>query len=549
MVSSTSTLLGFFRFATVPLGSDDQRAFFQQRLALFAKLLFVLTIFPFLITPPLLVFFRKESMDIFFRPYRLINVAITLVSLAIWQICRKGTRSLDLLYALDAGGMFFLGAGPALMILWIAPHYRPELVIMQAITYILVGRAALIPSTPLRTFLISLKVALPLVPMTYIVHSLKGESTAVVSPGFATVLIAFWCSVAIAATTVLSQVIYGLQQRVREAMKLGQYTLEEKIGEGGMGAVYKASHAMLRRPTAVKLLPADKAGATTIARFEREVQLTSRLTHPNTVAIFDFGRTPDNIFYYAMEYLEGLTLEELVGHGGPVAPGRGIHILEQVAGALAEAHEKGIVHRDVKPANIILCERGGQPDVAKVVDFGLVKELGAQESTMLSNVNTITGTPLYLSPEAIKAADTVGPKSDLYALGAVGYFLLTGVHAFDAPTLVEVCSHHLHTRPTPPAERLGRAVPADLEAIVYACLEKDPARRPASAESVHDALLACADAGQWTTPRARQWWREHEEMVVSLRSGKGGALPSPGFQTTIAVDLRERMVDAADLQS
>ena len=199
----------------------------------------------------------------------------------------------------------------------------------------------------------------------------------------------------------------ALQKATLAARKLGQYALEEKLGAGGMGTVYKARHAMLRRPTAVKLLDVDKMSDTAIARFEREVQLTSGLTHPNTVAVFDYGRTPDGIFYYAMEYLEGMNLDDLVKRYGPLPEARLVYILRQVCGALAEAHAAGLVHRDVKPANIFLTNRGGLHDFVKVLDFGLVKSFDGEETANLTSANAMAGTPLYASPEAISQPDQV----------------------------------------------------------------------------------------------------------------------------------------------
>ena len=307
---------------------------------------------------------------------------------------------------------------------------------------------------------------------------------------------------------IVSRVVHGLQTQVREAMQLGQYTLESKLGEGGMGAVYRARHAMLRRPTAVKLLPPDKAGEQAIRRFEREVQQTSRLTHPNTVAIFDYGRTEDGVFYYAMEYLDGISLEDLVARFGPQSEGRTIHLLRQVADALSEAHGMGLVHRDIKPDNILLCERGAVPDVVKVVDFGLVKDVATSDDPNLTTTDTVQGTPLYLAPEALTDPDAIDPRADLYALGAVAYYLLTGETLFEG-NVVEVLGHHLHTRPTPPSERLGSAIDPKLEAIVLRCLAKKPSDRFGSAAELGDALAECAAASAWTRLDGRDWWAAH----------------------------------------
>jgi serine/threonine-protein kinase len=290
---------------------------------------------------------------------------------------------------------------------------------------------------------------------------------------------------------------------------MGQYTLGEKIGEGGMGAVYRAHHAMLRRPTAIKLLPPEKAGADNILRFEREVQLTASLSHPNTVVIFDYGRTMEGVFYYAMEYLDGINLDQLVTADGPQPPGRVIRIMSQVSGALAEAHQIGLVHRDIKPANIILCERGGVPDVAKVVDFGLVKRFRPDDDGMTVAVTaeqTLLGTPLYMAPEALTGSGEIDARSDLYALGAVGYLLLTGTPVFQGRSVVEICAHHLHTPPEPPSRRLGRPIPLDLEETVLRCLAKSPDDRPPSALALRDRLLHLRLADAWSDDDAARWW-------------------------------------------
>ncbi len=281
--------------------------------------------------------------------------------------------------------------------------------------------------------------------------------------------------------------------------RFGPYTLDEKIGEGGMGVVFRARHELLRRPTAVKLLAADRAREEDLRRFEREVQLTSLLTHPNTISIYDFGRTPEGSFYYAMEYVDGCDLETLVQREGSQDPARVAHLLAQLASALSEAHRAGLVHRDVKPANVMVCDRGGALDVVKVLDFGLTKEMGGSDVTR-TDEHRIVGTPLYLSPEAVVAPESVDARSDLYALGAVGYFLLTGTAPFAGENPVDVCFQHLHATPVPPSERLGAEVPAVLEALILECLEKSAERRPASAADVEARLAPLA--AEWTRERA-----------------------------------------------
>jgi eukaryotic-like serine/threonine-protein kinase len=293
---------------------------------------------------------------------------------------------------------------------------------------------------------------------------------------------------------------------------------------------------MLRRPTAIKLLLPDRAGKDALTRFEREVRRTAMLTHPNTVTIFDYGRTTDGVFYYAMELLEGASLDEIVEVDGPQPEERVIHLLEQAAGSLAEAHDAGLIHRDVKPANILVVDRGGISDLVKVVDFGLVKDVGlggrgeATSEPALTMANTITGTPLYIAPETVTAPETVDARTDVYALGAVGYWLLTGTHVFGGKSILEVVGHHLHSVPDPPSTRLDAAVAADLETVLLACLAKRPEDRPASAHVLRERLRACAAAGRWTNARAAHWWAVHRHQ---LRSGGAGASP-PGA----AVDSR-----------
>ncbi|MGI9456594.1 MAG: serine/threonine protein kinase, partial [Aeoliella sp.] len=304
-----------------------------------------------------------------------------------------------------------------------------------------------------------------------------------------------------------------LQRQAREAAiearQLGQYQLEEKLGEGAMGVVYKGRHAMLRRPTAIKLLNTDKVTDASIGRFEHEVQITSHLNHPNTIAIYDYGRTPEGVFYYAMEYLDGIDLQQLVDTYGPQSSGRVIYILRQICGSLYEAHSTGLVHRDIKPANIMLNRRGGEGDVVKVLDFGLVK---AQDKGQGGDQQheSMAGTPLYMSPEAIQLPGSVDACSDLYAVGAVGYFLLTGQLVFEATDLAELCRMHTSEPPTPPSTRLGQPIPQELEYAILACLEKSRAKRPQTARDLANLLGRCPTADDWSIDDADQWWARHE---------------------------------------
>jgi eukaryotic-like serine/threonine-protein kinase len=490
-------------FSSVPENSDEGRAFLQQRLALFGKS----TFFFFVAVIALgMTIVGSISPGVFGRlrapPYHI--TAVLGVGIA-WLVCRRGERSQRVLVALDAAILVLSGTGVAMTLLIAPAEILPGVPATLGVTHLLIAHAIIVPTEWRWTLLVSALAAAPTVILILVVGA-DGLGTL---PGVFEAwsgLLALWCGVAAVVAAWTSHVIFGLRRRVVEARKLGQYTLEERIGEGGMGVVYRARHAMLRRPTVVKLLPPEKAGDANLARFEREVQHTSLLSSPNTVAVFDYGRTPDGTFYYAMELLDGIDLEKLVADAGPQPPARVIHILAQVCAALAEAHEAGLVHRDVKPGNIMLCRHGGAFDVAKVLDFGLVKDLGDAAAAKLSHAGALLGTPLYLSPEALSTPEKVDARADLYAVGAVGYFLATGRPVFEGRTIAELCAHHLCTTPEPPSTH--HPVPADLEAVILACLEKSPAARPPDARTLRARLLACAGAGGWTEADARAWWRD-----------------------------------------
>ena len=309
-----------------------------------------------------------------------------------------------------------------------------------------------------------------------------------------------------------THVINTLRAEAFEARQLAQYRLGDRLGAGGMGEVYRAEHRLLKRPCAIKLIRRDRSGdPSLLARFEREVHATAALSHPNTVEIYDYGRTEDGAFYYVMEYLPGLSLADLVDRHGPLPPGRAVYLLRQACGALAEAHAVGLVHRDLKPANLFSARRGGRYDVTKVLDFGLVQApAGSEDSdSNLSRQGMVLGTPQYMAPEQAAGDRRLDGQCDLYALGAVAYFLLTGLAPFEGLGPVATMAAHLH-KPVEPPSRRRPGLPADLEAVILRCLAKAPAARYAGAEALEAALAACACAADWDAPRAERWWHEAE---------------------------------------
>jgi len=448
----------------------------------------------------------------FITPNRIAYEVALIVLLLSWRRCRGPRMATSTLHFFDAALTIAISSCWG-MLGW-GPGTSYPVSLAMPVTHTLIGRSAVVPSTFRRTLWISSVAILPTV-LVIATHPLLEPSASVDRARIS--LAISWCVVAVAVAALNSRTLYGLRKEISEVRQLGQYTLEEKIGEGGMGVVYRATHAMLRRPAAIKLLLKERASEADLVRFEREVQFTSRLAHPNTVSIFDYGRTSEGVFYYAMEYLDGMDLERLVNAEGPLEGPRVIHILAKVCGALTEAHALGLIHRDIKPANIVLTERADEPDVVKVVDFGLVRTLGGNQRASDLSI-AIVGTPLYLAPEAATSPDTVDGRADLYALGAVAYFLLTGTAVFEAATVVEMCSKHLLEQPTAPSKRLGRDLPADLEALVLACLAKDRDARPASAAALRTALLRCKDAERYDPETARDWWKGRGAELRASRS-------------------------------
>jgi serine/threonine-protein kinase len=519
-----------------PTGSEAGREFNQSRVSLYFSVISGISLVFFLLHNTLEVLSNNLTFaQVFSFPLNHWHLGAVALAGLLGFATRRGEWSPTALAWIDVTGSVAVLACDDMMgsvLLGVnAPHF--DLVLTLAYVLLQMTRAVIVPSTVRRTILVCILGAVPLMLMGWLLARYAPDGWSAKRTMYAPLYVALWCLDAAIPAALASSVIYGLRQQVRRASQLGQYTLEERIGEGGMGTVYRARHAMLRRPTAVKLLRPERTGEQALIRFEREVQLTSRLTHPNTVSIYDYGRTADGVFYYAMEYLDGLDLQRLVDVDGPQDPARVVHLLAQVCRALNEAHGLGLIHRDVKPANIILCEHGGVADVVKVVDFGLVKTFGGTDAT-LSGSDVIVGTPHFLAPEAIRSGSSVDIRSDLYAVGAVGYFLIAGRYVFDGDSALEVCGHHLHTQPAPLSTRTTRRVPSELEDLILRCLAKNPEQRPQTALALLQQLLACGTPA-WTDEQARAWWAQRREAGLTK-----AAQPLSRTPTLLEVDVRAR---------
>jgi serine/threonine-protein kinase len=320
----------------------------------------------------------------------------------------------------------------------------------------------------------------------------------------------------VGAAVVISGVVTKLGQQVTRAREMGSYQLGELLGRGGMGEVYKATHRMLARPAAIKLIRTEMLGAVddeaaklAITRFRREAEAAANLRSQHTVELYDFGVTEDGTLYLVMEFLDGMDLETMVRENGPLPAGRVIHILRQVCDSLEEAHERGLVHRDIKPANIYLGQVGLRHDFVKVLDFGLVKEVSSISDETLATIpgQMALGTPAYMAPE-MALGETVDGRADIYALGCVAYFLLTGQLVFEAEKAFQMIAKHLQSTPIPPSERTDQPLSPELERLILKCLAKDPDNRPGSAAQLTEALEWIPSDG-WGEEQAKNWWSAH----------------------------------------
>ncbi len=435
------------------------------------------------------------------------NLLVVFLSGATWGVTRW--RRLAVVSRLRVGTAYLLVIALLVSLTDHADHFwvnghRPNGI--PWVSALILTFPVIIPMRPHRALLLGLGMAATS-PLAMISHRyLLGYST----PNSTVLFESFPFLFALVAGYT-ARIMQQLGSEVGHARQLGAYTLKSQIGAGGMGEVWSASHRYLARPAAIKLVNALAAGSSQRAlpeRFEREAQATAALKSPHTVQVYDFGVSDDGRLYYAMELLEGTDLDSLVKHHGAQPPERVVHWLRQVCHSLAEAHENGLVHRDIKPANLFVCRYGREDDFIKVLDFGLVS-LNLPESaprTALTGTGHIIGTPSCMAPEMATNGHRVDGRSDLYSLGCVAYFLLTGHHVFAATSAIETVAGHV-TKPAPPPSKAAlQAIPEELDRIVLSCLEKRPQSRPQSADELSAMLERCPLAEPWTPLRARNWW-------------------------------------------
>jgi serine/threonine-protein kinase len=533
------------------LDSSSGLGFVRERLALIGKTLFLVSFGFYLFLLASLTLIGGAPFAAVLRgPVALGHLCASLTMALLWLLATRAKLSLWSLGALDA--VSFAVAGVFLSFMTIEDEGQ-ILQVLLALTVTVMVRAILMPSRPGRTMLLSALVFLP----TVVVCIARHHPT-VFLPGFSpgyqklhmTLNTVLWSVLGTTLATIVSRVLYGLRQQVAEASELGQYLLEQKIGGGGMGEVWRARHRLLIRPAAIKLVRQRALGTMSgdpellVRRFEREARATAALTSPHTVQLYDFGVTEDGRLYYVMELLDGLDLDTLVRQHGPLPAERVVHLLRQVCSALQDAHANGLVHRDIKPANVVVSRAGTIFDFVKVLDFGLVKLDTARDTDRellkLSTEDSWSGTPGYMAPEVVLGTAGTDHRVDLYALGCVAYWLLTGMLVFEGENAMQVMMQHVQAQPRRPSHRVDRPIPAALEDLVMQCLEKDPARRPAGAEVVRERLEAVPLTAMWTAERAEQWWAMHRPRPRDARPVADVLLSHEGHELRIGPRVRPR---------
>ena len=528
------------------LDTSNGLDFVRERLALVAKTLFLVSFafYLFLLGSMVLVG-GAPFLAVVRGPVAMGHLAASSTMALLWLLATRSGHSRRSLGALDAIGFI---VAPGFLSIMTLNEEGQILQVLLALTVTVMIRAILVPSRPGRTMLLTALAFLP----TVIVCIARHHPTELL-PGFSpsyqkqymTLNTVLWSVLGITLATISSRVTYGLRRQVAEANELGQYVLEEKIGGGGMGEVWQARHRLLIRPAAIKLIRPQMSGdaGLLLRRFEREARATAALKSPHTVQLYDFGATDDGRLYYVMELLDGVDLDTLVRQYGPLPAERVVHLLRQVCSSLQDAHVNGLVHRDIKPANIVVSRAGTTFDFAKVLDFGLVKldtDRKGEDDVKLTSEGSAGGTPAFMAPEVVLGVADTDHRVDLYALGCVGYWLLSGKLVFAGKSAVEVMFHHAHTPPSRPSTRSELPIPASLEDLVMDCLEKDPARRPASAEAVSAGLAAVALESPWTVERAERWWEMHRPLPPGARRAAEVLLSQEGRELRIGPRVRPK---------
>ena len=479
---------------------------------LYAFVFFMAGIFPMLLVP--------ADLALFLSGFRYWAPPVIAIAVALLVGLVLGSKRLSLARAMTIGLVFEIAGGYGIA----AAEFTDPLVDLhgrlQGLSWVAVWTVlftVVVPTRPRKALLVALA-TVSSVPVVVGLVMVSGRTMFRPDPG----QFFFWCVfpylLVVAMAYVGSRVVYALGTEVKRARELGSYRLEEKLGEGGMGEVWRARHRMLARPAAIKLIRPSlgrdgRAGISGDAqrRFEREAQAIASLRSPHTVELFDFGVAADGGFYYVMELLNGLDADTLLRRFGPTPADRAVFLLRQVCHSLSEAESCGLVHRDIKPANIFLCHYGEEFDFVKVLDFGIVKGSpdGGRADPLRTGENTVQGTPAFMSPEQAVGGEVDG-RTDIYAIGCVAHWLLTGQFVFTADTSMGLLMQHVQAKPAPPSTRSDQPIPAALDRLVLSCLAKDPGDRPQSARELSGRLAEVEGAGGWTQDRARSWWARHQ---------------------------------------
>ncbi len=524
------------------LDTSNGPQFIQKRIALFALIVGAIGYAYLFVGMGIVVAAGMPLSFMFSQPGTIAHVSALAFISAIWLVCRRGHYSLTALELLDVGAVFGLCAAWSVFV----DAQIPESIHTGVISYTLtvLARAIVVPSSAGRTLRVTVLAEIPLLVTggIWVEKRLGLPLSPMESPIVTAVYQILTLLSVLAIATITSRVIYELRQKVREANELGPYVLEEKLGAGGMGEVWRARHRFLVRSAAVKLIRPEPLFSgradpeVLFRRFEREARATAALRSPHTVQLYDFGQAEDGTLYYVMELLVGVDLEKLVSKFGPIPAERAIHILKQICHSLGEAHQNGLTHRDVKPANVFISGIGTELDFVKVLDFGLVRvqnERPGPDQVKLTAEGPVGGTPAYVAPEVALGEATYDHRVDIYAVGCIGYWLLTGKLVFEATTPMKMLVEHARTPAPRPSTRTELPIPPELEQIIMDCLEKDPARRPGTGSELAQRLSAVPVAQQWTAERAERWWHTHlpalaqEKRVSEVLLAHEGSGESP----------------------